>query len=393
MLELFLITVAGVLLGALTGAIPGLHPNTVVFSSFPIYFGFDIGLLTYTCFITGLSVSHTFHDFLPAIYLSAPSAESAVASLPGAQMAKNGKGKQAFTYTVLGGLTATLLFIPAAPLLYLFLEMIYTAATKIMAYILMFFLLFIIINSGKKASVLIVGLSGVLGILAFQMPVNQNFVLMPVFAGLFAVPAVLQAISSDLELPEQEESDADISLRGGAIGFLAGLIAGTVPGVGAGASTSFLSPLIEEKREILSGLGAVNTSDIFMSFIALFVIEKARSGASVAVQALGGLEPVFILSALGSSFLAVGLSVPLSFRTQEIFLKGIKFLNMRKALYSVLLIVTGLTFYFTGFYGLLALVTSSFIGFLAWEFDCRICPMAVLIVPALAFYLGVGIFI
>lgn len=130
-----------------------------------------------------------------------------------------------------------------------------------------------------------------------------------------------------------------------------------------------------------------------MSFIALFLIDKARSGASVALQALGGTGPDFILTALGSSFLAVGFSVPLAFRTQDWFLKVIEILNLRKVLYTVLFVISSLTFYFTGLYGLLALVTSSFIGFLAWEYDCRVAPMAVLIVPALAFYLGVGIFI
>jgi len=217
--------------------------------------------------------------------------------------------------------------------------------------------------------------------------------LMPVFSGLFAVPAALDVFISDFNIPEQGDVEKEVSWRGGLIGFVSGLIAGTVPGVGAGAATSFLSPLIEDRKEVLTGLGAVNTSDIFISFIALFVLEKARSGASVAIQTLGDLSVPLFLTAVGSSFLAVGLSLPLTARTEKVFLRSVRFFDLNTVLLSVLSVILGLTVYFTGFLGVLVLVVSSLVGFLAWFKDCRTCAMAVLIVPALFFYLGVGIFI
>lgn len=393
MLEPVLATGLGVTVGALTGSVPGLHPNTVVFSSFPLYFSSGISFPIYVTFIAGLSVSHTFHDFLPAIYLSAPSAESAVASLPGAEMAEEGRGRTAFTHTVYGGLTAVFAVLLLSPVFFLFLEPLYRIATVLMPFILIFFLFFIVIDNWKLSAVFVTLLSGALGILAFRLPVNQSFVLVPVFSGLFAVPAVFEAWRSDFRVPEQEEEEVDFSPRGGLTGFLAGLIAGTVPGVGAGAATSFLSPLIDDRSEILTGLGAVNTSDIFVSLIALFLLEKARSGASVAIQTLGSLSPDLLVLAAGSSFLAVGLAVPLTFRTQDVFLKVLDVLRLEKALLLVVGLISGITFYFTGILGLLTLLTSSVIGVLAWRTDCRTCAMAVLIVPALLFYLGAGIFI
>lgn len=393
MLDLVAVTAVGVLIGAVTGMIPGLHPNTVIFSSLPIYLIAGTDFLIYICLISGLSVSHTFHDFLPAIYLNAPSSESAVASIPGAKMASEGEGKTAFNLTVIGGLTAVITFLMLSPLLFLLLEPIYTAATQVMSIILLFFLAFIVLENGGKTSAAVAVLSAVLGVLAFRVPVNQNFILMPVFSGLFAVPAVIESLNSNLDLPEQEASENAYSLKGGFTGFISGLIAGTVPGVGAGAATSFLSPLIEEREEIMTGLGAVNTSDIFVSFLALYLLEKSRSGASVAISILGGLDQFTLLTAVGSSFLATGLAVPLAFKTQNLFLKFIGLVNLEKALYLVLSVILLLTVYLTGILGLLVLFTSSCIGFLAWSWDCRTCCMSVLIVPAVLYYLGVGIFI
>lgn len=393
MFDLVLATVLGVIIGIGTGFIPGIHPNTVVFSSFPLYFSFQINFPVYVCFIAGLSVCHTFHDFLPAIYLNAPSAESAVASLPGAEMAREGKGPQAFFYTVYGGLTAVFAVLILSPLLFLFLEPAYSHVTSFMPFILVFFLLFIVISNGTFSGLLVTVLSGTLGVLAFRQPVNQNFILMPVFAGLFAVPAVFEAWRSDQEIEEQEKAEESFSVRGGLIGFLSGLIAGTVPGVGAGAATSFLSPLIEKRKEVLTGLGAVNTSDIFVSLIVLFLLEKARSGASVAISTLGSMTPGLLGVTAGSSLLAVGLSVLLVPYTHDVFLRSVRSFSIRNVLFAVLGVIFLLTVHFTGLPGLLTLFTSSTVGLLAWREDCRVCGMAVLIVPALLFYLGIGIFI
>lgn len=393
MLDLVAVTAIGVLAGSFTGMIPGLHPNTVIFSSLPIYLVAGTDFMMYICFISGLSVSHTFHDFLPAIYLNAPSSESAVASIPGAEMASDGEGRTAFNLTVIGGLTAVLIFVLASPVLFSLLEPLYTTATQFMSFILLFFLGFIILENGGKTSIVVAFLSAVLGVLAFRVPVNQNFILMPVFSGLFAVPAVMESLKSMSDLPDQEEPEEVYSLRGSLTGFVSGLIAGTVPGVGAGAATSFLSPLIDEREEIMTGLGAVNTSDIFVSFLALYLLEKSRSGASVAISILGGLDQFTLMTAVGSSLFATGLSVPLAFRSQELFLKFIDVIDLKKALYLVICVILILTVYLTGVLGLLVLFTSSCIGFLAWSWDCRTCCMSVLIVPALLYYLGVGIFI
>jgi len=112
MIEYIVIILLGVLSGVFTGLIPGIHPNTVIFGSMPLYFYLDIEFLSYLSFIAGLSVSHTFHDFfLPAIFLSAPEADAALSSIPGTQMAAEGRGIEAFYYTVGGGVFSVIVCI------------------------------------------------------------------------------------------------------------------------------------------------------------------------------------------------------------------------------------------------------------------------------------------
>lgn len=92
MVEIILIIILGVLTGVFTGLTPVIHPNIVIFGSLPFYFSLDIGFVPYMVFISGLSVAHTFHDFLPAIFLGAPETEAALSTVFGTEIASRGKG-------------------------------------------------------------------------------------------------------------------------------------------------------------------------------------------------------------------------------------------------------------------------------------------------------------
>jgi len=318
MIEYIVIILLGVLSGVFTGLIPGIHPNTVIFGSMPLYFYLDIEFLSYLSFIAGLSVSHTFHDFLPAIFLSAPEADAALSSIPGTQMAAEGRGIEAFYYTVGGGVFSVIVCILLAPILFLGLESVYGFFEPFMDYLLLFFLVFMIVDAD---SILLAGpvalLAGILGILSFEMPVNQQYILLPVFTGLFAVPAVFRTMEERDSLPKQKkpEINTQTAAKGGLLGVIAGIIAGVFTGLGAAASTSFLSPLMNDsEKEFLAGMGGVNTTDILMSFLAVFILGKARSGASVALKSLSEIRAPEVFFLMGGSILAVSVSAPLALR-------------------------------------------------------------------------------
>ncbi|MFB6208897.1 MAG: tripartite tricarboxylate transporter permease [Candidatus Nanohaloarchaea archaeon] len=386
MLEIVITIMLGVFTGIITGLTPGLHPNTVIFSSIPFYFNSKLSFSIYASFISGISVSHTFHDFIPSIFLGVPEPDSALAALPGQKMAMRGRGREGFVFTVYGGLYAMLTAFPASVLFYFFLEDFYKLLESQMHLLLLFFLAVIVFNSESIFdSVLTASLSASLGLIAFQAPVNQQYVLIPIFGGMFAFPSVWNALKQGRKVPEQNFIfGGDGYRRGGFLGFLASVPVALLPGTSNSVSTAFLWPLVDSRKKFLSAVGGANTSDIFLSFLTLMLLGRARSGASVAVQTLGKTDAALMV--VGASIFAVGLSAPVSILTLRAFL-GSGFHSYQELLALVaLLTVVVFSFYLTGFAGLLIFAVASAVGFFAAFTGNRHSCMSVLLVPAILFF-------
>lgn len=391
MIEPVLAVGLGVAAGIFTGLIPGVHPNTVVFTTIPFYFIYRPEFSLFMAFISGLSISHTLHDFLPALFLKAPEAESALSSLPGIEMVQEGLGRKAFVLTVIGGLSSSTIFVIVLPVLFLVLEAVYPVLNQFMQFILVFFLLFIIFESRSIFNAaLIASLSGLLGLSVLSGP-QQQFILLPVFSGLFAVPAVSYSIFRDFEIPEQKDrfQISSSRIKEGFAGFGSGLIAGVIPGIGAAVSTTFLTPFMDSDREgFLTGLGGVNTSDILISFLALYLIGRPRSGSSVALQMISEVRIPEVFFLIGCSLLGAGLSGILSLKVLDLFLELVDKVNFRFLGFSVLGLIFSIVFFTTGVYGTVVLLTSGFIGFISLLKESRASCMAVLIIPALTYFSG-----
>jgi putative membrane protein len=387
MLDLISLGLVGVLAGVATGFTPGIHPNTVIFSSIPVYLSSGLGFMSYASFISGLSISHTFHDFLPSIYLQAPDAETAMSTMPGAEKAAEGRGPEAFHSTLLGGIISMLVVCMMLPVLFMFLNDFYALLEPIMAFMITFFLFFLVFQNELFPAAVTCILSGALGIITLNSSSGGNFILMPVFTGLFAIPAISSSVREELELPEQELDAEFKGEKGSFTGALAGFIAGTVPGVGAAVSTTFLSPFIDDRKDFMAGMGGVNTTDIIVSFIALLLIGKARSGASVAFQSLKSPVQHQIIFLIGLSVFCGSISALLALRSEKIFLKAINRIKFRYVGVSTISLVLILSLVLSGIFGLITAVTGTFIGFYSMRNKCRACCMAVLLVPSILFFI------
>lgn len=390
MLEYLVVLLLGVIIGVFTGLIPGIHPNTLIFMFLPFYFSFSVDLMLFMAFVCGVSVSHTFHNFLPAVFMGIPEAESALSALPGAEMAANGRGIPAFKYTLLGGMYSMLFLLLVTPLLYLGLEYVYGYIETFMAQLLAFFLLTIIFMSDNLLKATSTSLfTGLLGYLALTGNFNQQYILIPVFAGLFAIPQIWKGLEDELEIPEQENDTIPhkVSRKGGLLGFLAGLMAGIFPGLGPAVSTSFLAPKISSTKEFLAGMGGVNTADIVMSFLALYLIGNPRSGASVALQSLKTIELQDVIFLAGLCIFAAFLSGIIALKTSLIFVKLLERVDFQRVLKVVGFFLVAVTFALTGLRGLVVLFAASAIGIKAVIEEHRAICMSVLIIPAIIFYI------
>jgi putative membrane protein len=391
LIEYLLISAAGILAGLVTGITPGLHPNTILFSSLPLYYGLEISLPFYLCFVSALCVSHTFHDFLPALFLAPMDSETALATLPGSGMVENGEGLKAFRSTVTGGAYGLAAVLLVSPLVLNFLPSVYGFMEEYMFYLVLFFLFFCVVHTESLGrSITVAVLAGVLGVVSFRAPVNQNYVLMSIFTGLFTVPALLN-ISRGSSQEKDSWPDRGNSLRGGIIGALAGFISGVVPGIGAATSTTLLSPTIDSEEEFMAGMGAVNTTDLFVSMFTLYLVEKARNGPAVLFQAMGEVSAPEIVFSSGVILFSASLSIPLALRVSPFYVGLVGRIPVSFLQWCLIALVFAINLVLAGPPGLLIFLTASSIGYAGYVSGQRKALMAVLIVPVI-FHYSAGIF-
>src|SRR5207247_71158 len=240
----------GLLAGALTGLSPGLHVNNVaalVLTTQAAWTGFlaalvpdvssepeMIGLLL-SCFLLATAGSHAVFDFIPAVFLGAPTEDTALATLPGHRLLLVGQGAKAVALAARGALLGTAFAVAA-------------------------------------------------------------LVPLPLCSGLFGIPSLIVGLRARPgSIPYQRleplrglsREDARSALRG----TIAGASVSWLPGLSGGAAATLAS--VGTRRTVgpsqfMVVLGAVSTSTALLSVAVLFIIQRARSGTAAAVRGLAG---------------------------------------------------------------------------------------------------------
>jgi len=203
-LALLVALLLGVLSGTLTGLAPGIHINlisAIIVSSLTFLSVFPPIILV--IFIVAMSITHTFIDFIPSIYLGAPEEDSFLSILPGHKLLLEGLGHQAFVMTLYGSLTAIPLILILSPLFLFFLSPIFNFTKIFIPFILLFISLFIILREKSiLPSLIVFSLSGFLGYFTFQLPVDQP--LLPLLSGLFGLSTLFFSLKSKSVIPHQK---------------------------------------------------------------------------------------------------------------------------------------------------------------------------------------------
>ena len=120
MITLFLALFLGILIGIFTGITPGIHTNLVAVIILSSLFLRNQQPEILIIFIVSLSITHTFLDSIPSIYLGAPDSDHVMSILPGHKYFLEGKAYEAFILTLIGSLSAVIIsIIFFLPLIYL----------------------------------------------------------------------------------------------------------------------------------------------------------------------------------------------------------------------------------------------------------------------------------
>lgn len=399
---IILTCLAGILIGTLTGIFPGIHINLVsaiVLSSSPLLMNrFSIPLLAIIVFIVSLSITHTFLDFISSIFLGAPDEDNnALSILPGHEMLIKGKAYEAVFLTLIGSLTGLVLIVLFTPLFILFLPTVYSYAQRIMPLILIIISFFLIYfeKDSKLWALIIFIVSGFLGLASFNLPIKDT--LLPLFTGLFGVSSLIISLAKKQTLPQQEIKPLKQILPKRKSFFksiFAALIASPLcsflPGLGSGQAAVISSSIIQDldRKEFLILLGSINTMVTGLSFVTLFSIDKARTGAAAAIQTLTTLTQEHILIILITIIFSGLISFLLAIKITKSFSKIITKINYSKLSFLVILLLILIVIIFSGFLGFLLMLISTCLGLACIHLNVRRTHLlGCLIIPSIIFSL------
>src|SRR3989338_4818143 len=395
-IELIIALIIGVMAVTFTGLFPGIHINlvaTLLISSSLISL---VSPLTAVIFIVPMSITHTFLDFIPSIYLGAPQEDSFLSILPGHQLLKEGRGHEAVVLTLYGSIFALPVILIFTPIFVFILPMIYGLVALIMPFILIFISLFLIFREENIfSSFLVFALSGLLGLLTFNLPIKEP--LMPLLTGLFGVSALFISIKNKSGMDKQKElSLKEIKLTKNEFGkacsaaIISSPFCSFLPGIGSGHAAVIGSELIEQNnKSFLFLVGSLNTIVMGLSFVTAYVIQKTRTGSATIIQEiltkitfqnLMVILLIIILSSLFAFFIGLYISKKASTVLNKI--------SYRLLSIVTLVVLISLTLIFSNFLGLTVLITGASIGaFCILSNSRRINLMGCLLIPTIIYYL------
>jgi putative membrane protein len=386
----------GVTAGIFTGLTPGIHINLIS----TMLLALSSSLLNYTTpfilaiFIISMSVTHTFLDAIPSIFLGAPDSAQALGVLPGHRFLLQGKGMFALKLTVMGSFGAVLISILLFPLFLLIVKHGYPIIDPYIKYFIIFVVLFMILRDRKKIWATIVFiLSGILGLLVLNTQGISN-PLFPLLSGMFGISTLLYSLKDTNCLPKQTNKSQPIkkklAIKALFSGCFSGFLTAVTPGLGAGMASVISSQITKKLGDVgfMILIGSISTFNFILSIATYYILNKARNGSIIAVQQLIdtiSLNQVIIILII---ILFVGsFAVFLALNLGKGFLVIINKVNYKKLILSIITFIFFLTIILSSYIGIIILLTSTAVGLIpAIKKTTRTLGMGCLILPVLSYF-------
>jgi len=394
-----LITVAlGITAGIFTGLIPGIHINliSVLLLSFsPILLQYT-NIISLCCFIIAMSVTHSFLDSIPSIFLGAPDSDMALGVLPGHRYLLKGLGLTAVKLTIVGSFGALLLSILFFPLLIPLVKFGYPLIEGYIGLILIAVVVFMIMRDRKRIWAFFVFLTaGVLGLIVLNMPNFEN-PLFPLFSGLFGISTLIISLQNNESIPKQMKKQY-VRVKTSRVfkalfsGGFSGFITAVMPGLGASTAAVISMQITKNLKEdgFMILMGSINTFNFILSMVTLYVLDKARNGSIIVIQKLvDAITISHIVIFLCAVLIAGSLSVFLALILAKAFSKIVSVVSYRKMVFSVIFLISSLVLVLTGSLGLLILAISTAVGIIPPIVNIsRTHAMGCLLLPVILYFI------
>ena len=405
----------GVICGAITGIIPGIHVNTVGAFTFALstFLLESVSPAFLAVFLLSMSISHSMIDFLPSIFLGVPEEGTVLSILPGHYFMLHGRGREAIRLVTIGGFGSLIVTVILLPLFVIFLPPLYDTLKPYIYIILILAVVFMIVRLNKDTysmtwSIFLFIFSGIMGWVMLNTPISANVSLLTMFTGLFGVSTLIYSLSQNSTVPVQDllpnlKINKNV-IRGIIAGGIAGSILGFLPGMGP-AQGSILaqelsggSDMGSNREGFLVAISGVNVSDALFSLMAIYLIGNPRSGIAVFIdKIIENFDVNYLLLFVFVSLTAVAISTFFCLKLGDILIKHINRINYSKLSKLVITFMSVLVFFFALMehtnllYILLVYLTSISLGLIPHYIGVNKSNlMGVLIVPAIIIYTGLS---
>ena len=383
----------GVLLGTLSGLVPGLHVNNLALMLAAVAPMIPGPPHLVGAAMLAAGTVHTFLDVVPALALGVPDPAMAPMALPGHKLVLAGRGREALRLSALGSGLAVALAIPLAIPVTLAMVVVYPYLMAHVNLVLLGVAGFLVVTEhsprGKVGAVVCLLASTILGMATLdQHPdglLPADDVLVPLFAGLFGAPLLIDAIDG-AGVPEQDDAAVASTPRSitatAATGTLAGAAVGYLPAVSSAIASlvALLAAPDDGPRGFVVATSGANTANGIFALFALVTFGTPRTGVLVALErAEVPLNLPLFLSTVAIAAAIGAVLVPL---LGDRYLRIVGSADYTKLSLAILGLLIVLSFAFAGWLGLATFGIATFIGMIPPHFGTRrVTLMGVLIGP------------
>lgn len=391
MLELILFALAGILVGILFGLVPGLHPNTMVAFT-PLLAPLEP--LGGAVFLISMGGANIMADFIPSVMLSAPDSGSELSVLPAQKLMSQGHGYSAVRFMVIGFVSSFMIFISLMPLLHLIVPAAFELSRHFVFAVLIFISCIMVVSEKRIVpAAAVFAVAGFIGVVSSGLPVNPAFVLFPMLAGFFGVSSMILQMRNRSSVVLQSTGrlgmERKACAKSSVFGCLGGIFSGFLPGVGSSEIASIFS-MKKDEKSFLVAMGAIAASNFIMSLFAVWLIGKTRSGIAVAVNNVYSLAPGDVFMVVSAAMLSLGIAAVFVLKASRFLAGRMQKMDYSKISLAIMVLIATMTFVFSGFYGILLLISCAALGIYAILSGVkRGLMMAALIVPTVIFFAGV----
>lgn len=423
MIETYLVYIAfavlGTLLGSLLSLIPSLHVYNVIGFVMLVYLPFA-GTIDPLCMITllvGMLTGYAFLFQAQTILFNVPDDSTVFILMPGSKYLLQGRAYEAVLLAGLGGLIGIFFIALLLPLgMYALATLRVLLTPEILFVVIGAVIFFILLSEWPKdfgraktplgrlkdgwsslaAGYLTFFLASILGIILFNtslIPPERSFMQLSLpFIGLFAVPALVLNIISELAIPKQHiAKSVDVTLedvtRGSAAGCLGGLFGAFIPAVTAGVAGLLAGHATAQKgdKSFIISLGAARivyyVGAVVLFFLPLLHLKRGWLSMSINMFFVPETTEQFFLLA-GSVAICGLVAYLLLLGLSRVMIKIITTYSYRKLSLAVLFVIIGLVFVIGSWQGLIITFVAGAIGLIPVMFHSRrLNCLAVLLVP------------